>query len=701
MTTSPFTSRDFYVSTEGNDRWSGKPAAPNATKTDGPFATIAKARDAVRSLKSAGGLSGAVTVWVRGGRYPITAPIAFGPEDSAPVTYAAYPDETPVIDAGQQIPAQAWHPVTVNGVNAWETDLPEVASGKWRFRELFVNGQRRPRARLPKVGPEPGERNFLWMQGSNDITLDAVLFDGSDSFIAAPGDIQPWKNLQDVEVVVLHYWIEERMPIASFDPATRLVRSTRSSMFALKDDFNKRWAKYYVENIYEALSEPGEWYLDRGAGKLTYIPMAGETPDSTAAYAPCTDQFITLVGQPDQNQYVEFIRFSGLTFEHADWRELEVNVEADTGMPTTRKYAASPQAASHVPGAIQLEGARYCAFEDCTIQHLGFYAFNLVDGCIGNRIVGNTMFDLGAGGVKLNGADVHGTQAHQNGNNTITDNHIHVGGRVYHSGIGVCARHSFGNTISHNHIHDFFYSAISCGWVWGYRDSISHNNRIEKNHLHDLGHGWLSDMGGVYTLSVQPGTVIRGNLIHDIERANYGGWALYTDEGSSYIVIENNICYNTNSQTYHQHYGHENIVRNNIFVFGAEGNLGISRVDDTVAMTLERNIFVTKGQSALVGGYGNDYSTHCVVSDLNLYWDVADKSASFLQGGFGRPETRKVDLAEWQKRGNDLHSLVGDPLFEDLHQNNFALSPESPAFKLGFQPIDISDVGPRPRHLRS
>ena len=93
------------------------------------------------------------------------------------------------------------------------------------------------------------------------------------------------------------------------------------------------------------------------------------------------------------------------------------------------------------------------------------------------------------------------------------------------SAVGILSMHSFGNTLSHNHIYDLYYTGISCGWVWGYADSVSKNNRIEKNHIHDLGHGLLSDMGGIYTLGVQPGTVLRGNLIHDVEKANYGGWA--------------------------------------------------------------------------------------------------------------------------------------------------------------------------------
>jgi len=106
--------------------------------------------------------------------------------------------------------------------------------------------------------------------------------------------------------------------------------------------------------------------------------------------------------------------------------------------------------------------------------------------------------------------------------------------------------HAAGNIITHNHIHDLYYTGISAGWRWGYNESVARDNLIEKNHIHDIGQGWLSDMGGIYTLGVQPGTVLRGNLIHDVNKASYGGWAIYLDEGSSHIIVENNICYRIN-----------------------------------------------------------------------------------------------------------------------------------------------------------
>ena len=687
---SPSPSIELYVSPAGNDRWSGRLSEPAPGGGDGPLATIGRARDVVREWKRSGALTGAVTVWLRGGRYPLRAPLVFAPEDTAPVTYAAYPGEEPILDGGTRI--TGWRTETVNGRAAWVANLPEVARGTWHFRSLFVNGARRPRARLPKVGMEPERRTFHVMEDVPGTGKDAALFDGSWSFVAALGDVRgEWRNLTDVDVVALHYWVEERMPIASFDPATRRVTSSRRSIFALKDDTAGRWARYYVENVFEALTEPGEWYLDRPSGTLYYLPLPGETPQTAEVFAPRLDQLLVLAGRPAERRYLEFVRFVGIVFEHADWHQPSGGHDPDTGSAPGIDYAASPQAAAHLGGAVSMEGALFCALEDCVIRHVGLYGVDLKDGCRGNRIVGNQVTDCGGGGVKVSGADAHGPDEKLTGLNRVTDNHIHSCGRVFHSAVGIILRHSFGNVIAHNHIHELYYSGISCGWVWGYGDNVSRGNIIEGNHIHDLGHGWLSDMGGIYTLGIQPGTVIRGNLIHDVTRANYGGWAIYPDEGSSHIVIEDNVCYDTNSQPFHQHYGEENIVRNNIFAFGREAQVALSRVDKRIGFTFERNIVITEGQPVFTGGYAHDPSRRGMTSDLNLYWDAG---AGPLQ-----PAKDRV-FAEWQKAGQDRHSVVADPKCADLAARDFRLPPDSPAFALGFRAIDLSGVGPRKKGTR-
>ncbi|UVI29733.1 right-handed parallel beta-helix repeat-containing protein [Paenibacillus spongiae] len=686
--------QELYISATGRDDWSGRLPDPNSDGTDGPFATIAGARDSIRKLKQSAMLAGPVTVWLRGGHYYQSEPVVFTPEDSAPVTFAAYPGERPVVDGGVRI--TGWREETVGGIAMWVADVPGAAEGKRYFRQLFVNGERRLRIRLPEQG-------FYWMKdvpgtAIHNEGMTSDLFAGTDTFVCAQGDIDgSWSNRNDVDVVAVHYWIEERMPIASFDPSTGVVKSNRKSMFVLKDDVAKRYAKYYVENVFEALTDPGQWYLDRTGGKVYYIPLPGEELDHTEFVAGSAYQLLKLAGNPDGKEYVEYLSFKGLTFAHTDWIQPQGGGER-FDMPGI-DFAAAPQAAFHIPGVIHMRGARYCSIEDCRVERIGWYGIELSEGCMSNRIVGNTIADMGAGGIKLDGADADGPILRRTGGNRITDNHIHAGGNIFHSACGILSVHSFGNTISHNHIHDLYYTGISCGWVWGYGENVSRDNRIEKNHIHDIGHGLLSDMGGIYTLGVQPGTVIRGNLIHDIEKCNYGGWAIYPDEGSSHIIIENNVCFKTSSQVFHQHYGRENTVRNNIFAFGREGQASLSRAEAHLSFTFERNIIVADGQPLYVAGYSGRFDKKGFRSDLNLYWDI---SGNELVSGNQRFDEQAnfslnepLSTADMKQLGYDLHSIHADPLFTDAAGGDFTLQADSPAFALGFQPIDLADVGPR------
>ena len=682
----------LYVSLRGDDAWSGRLPEPNAGAADGPLATVARARDVVRAWKREGKLTGPVTVFLRGGRYPLSETLLFGPADSGPITYAAYPGEQPVLDGGRRI--EGWRVEETDKGTVWVTDLPQVAAGTWYFRQLFVNGERRHRTRLPKEG-------FYWIQDLPGLELAGSLvdnfFEGTDAFRAAPGDIRNWHNLTDVEVVAIHYWIGERMPIASFDPDTSVVTSPRRSTFFLRDDVAFRYAKYYVENVYEALEEPGQWYLDRTTGRLTYMPMPGEDPETAEVFAPRIEQALKLEGDADGRQHVEFLRFQGLTFEHTGCRHPPGGGEP-FGQPEL-DLAASTQAAYLIPGAIRLEAARNCVIEDCSIRHVGWYGVEVADGCLGNRVVGNELFDLGGGGVKINGADANGPVERRTGNNVVTDNHIHAGGRVFFGAVGILSRHAFGNDLSHNHIHDLFYSGISCGWSWGYGENVSKNNRIEKNHIHDLGHGLLSDMGGIYTLGVQPGTVLRGNVIHDIQKCNYGGWGIYLDEGSSHILVENNVCYNASTQAFNQHYGRENIVRNNVLAFGEQTQVSLGRAEDHNSFTMERNILIAKGQPAFSCDPRGRQERPGFKSDLNLFWDLEGEVRVAITGDYDQEARWQVMRAftteEWRALGNDRHSLVADPCCRDLLANDFALREDSPAFGLGFEAIDVSDVGPR------
>jgi hypothetical protein len=463
---------------------------------------------------------------------------------------------------------------------------------------------------------------------------------------------------------------------------------------ALVDEAGDAYPRYWVENVVEALS-PGEWYLDRPSGRLHYAPRAGERPEALVVEVPVLTSLLRIEGRPEEDRFVEGLRFLGIAFEHAAVPEAEPAV----------------QAAWTTPGTLVLRGARNVSIEDGRVGGVGGYAVEIGPGCRDVRVVGNEITDVGAGGVKVDGSDAEGDPRLRTTTVAITDNHVHAIGRVLPSAIGVLVRHAADVEVAHNHIHDTFYTAISAGWVWGYTPSVTRAIRIERNHIHDVGQRVLSDMGGVYTLGIQPGSVVRGNLVHGVKAAGYGGWAIYPDEGSSHLVIEDNVAFDTTGHVFHQHYGNENTVRNNVFAFGGEGALALSRGPahnggrGALAFTLERNILVSDGRPVIatgLAGDGAEAADRAFLSDLNLLWDASGAPVALGDGrGAGQGGLRKAyDLAGWQALGLDRHSLAADPGFADLARRDLRLGPDSPALALGFRPIDLAGVGPRPRGER-
>jgi parallel beta-helix repeat protein len=272
------------------------------------------------------------------------------------------------------------------------------------------------------------------------------------------------------------------------------------------------------------------------------------------------------------------------------------------------------------------------------------------------------------------------------GHHAITDNHIHHIGLVNAPAVGIFVLLSGQNRIAHNEVDHTYYTAISVGWSWGYGETPCRENVVEFNHLHDIGQGMLSDMGGVYTLGVQPGTVVRNNLIHDVNISVYGGWGLYTDEGSSGIVLENNVVYRCQSAGFHQHYGRANVLRNNIFAFNKETQLMRTRIEPSLSFIFTNNIVYFDTGQLFGGNWGDDLEM-----DHNIYFD-----ARAAAGGNSTRET----LRAWQKRGHDLHSLFVDPLFTAPGWEDFRLEPNSPALRFGIRQIQMSGVGVRAKFRR-
>jgi hypothetical protein len=676
---------DFFVSPHGDDRWLGKLADPG--KNNGPFATIERARDAVRALRKTAEQNRITRVVLRGGTYYLNSTVEFGPEDSgteqAPVVYAAAPGEKVVLSGGRLMGGGRWG--EANGRKAWVVDVPEVKEGRWRFRQLFVNGERRPRTRLPKQG----EYRIESLPGYTGDFLRSP----TKHFVYAPGHIAPgWRNLQDVEVVGITRWLDNRLPIESVNGETRTVTFDRPSLFALVSsapwgDSTTTPSVYWVENAFEALDTAGQWYLDRPQGRLYYLPRPGEDMTAAEIIAPRLFQVLRVVGRPDAPAHD--LRFEGITFSHSEWQP-----PAD--------YASSLQAGIEVPGALLFDYAERCAVTGGGIEHIGNFGIEVGVGCADIEISHNQITDIGAGGIRIGhffSWETDGSgQLTERGKQrkaampkgphsqrvTVADNVIAHCGRFTPEAMGVFVGDNAHIQIIHNHIYDLYQSAIAVGSVQDFGPSQAQGNIIEYNHVHDVGQGMLSDVAGIYTCST-PQSRVRYNRVHDVSRRDSGGWGIYPDQGSHDLLIEKNLVYRCQDGALFAHHNQNITAENNIFAFNRATQIeryGIGGFE----LTCRRNLIYYQEGNA-IGASGIESSgTNVCVFDRNLYWNVAGNPVLFGSKSF----------VEWQALGQDKHSRIADPLFVDAAHGDFSLRSNSPARQIGFQDWDASAVGPRP-----
>ena len=621
----------------------------------GPIRTLAAARDAVRQAR-ADGEKGPITVRVAAGEYPLAEAVVFEPQDSG-VTYEAAAGARPVFAGTRKI--DGW---TRGADGLWTAHIEPGAA----FEALWVNGRRAVRARTPNDGyiyplaVPPGPLPGVPLAGEIGRTMLQV----------KPEDAAPLRGLSpaelhDVNVIVYHSWSETRHRLAGVCTEDGTLQFTGGSraFFSLEP-----FHRIHLENFRGALDAPGEWFLARD-GTLSYMPREGEKMEDALVEAPLAPQWLVFKGDPAKDEgLVRDLRFRGLSFRGQGWT-----------LPP--EGAGFPQAEEPLGAAIEADGARGLVFERCNFEHTMTNAIWLRRGCRGTVVRDCLLRDLGAGGVKIGESKITGDANHTS-HITVENCIIHTGGRYFPSAIGVLIFHASDCTIRQCDIADFFYSAISIGWTWGYKPTPCARNIVENCRLHHLGWGVLSDMGAVYTLGPQPGTVIRGCHIHDIGCASYGAWGMYNDEGSTGIVWENNLVHDTQSAGYHQHYGRGNIVRNCIIARGAEEHVRWSRPEEFFAFAFYQNI-VWMGEGRLFLHVDKTWDTGRVFLGDNVYWKPDGPI----------PEFAGKTWSEWQFMGRDNTSLVADPLFVDAANNDWTLRPESPALKLGFVPFDWRKAG--------
>ena len=488
---------EFWIAPWGNDEGMGTEQSPLKTTEE------ALARIRGEAYQSA-------SIYYKDGKYFWEKPIMLADGDHD-ICFCAAAGEKPKICGA--FPVSGWKEEQVNGIAMWVTWLEEH---KRHFRSMFNEEAVLPRPRWPKkdyfaVRQALDEEGYgihdtVYGQDPNVRMNYAMYVD--------PGDLLNFKHKTDVTVRVIHYWKDELVDIRDVNPDTGHIVFSRPATMTIKTG-----DRYYFENVWEAMSEPGEWYMDRNSGKLYYIPFPEEELKSTCLYAGGTEQLVVCDGA--QN-----ISFEGLSFGMTDWSIPKKTFNSCGADHHQAAYDAIP--------AFYFTNAREITFRNCTFSRIMANCLKFGVNVQKIAVTGNRFQDLGANAIYVVGENLEKEHPLVTRGFLISDNLIARYGQNFFNATALGILHAAEGEISNNEIHDGYYTAVTLGWVWGYGHSVTSNILVKQNHIYNVGMNLLSDMGAVYTLGVKEGIVITENVIHNVKanlQYGYGGWGIYTDEG--------------------------------------------------------------------------------------------------------------------------------------------------------------------------
>ena len=512
--------------------------------------------------------SAPVRIVLEPGEYVLASPLRLGPEDTG--------TETAPLIIESRVPGAA----VISG--AARLAAPDVDKGRWSFAapqpigpederaagQFYVNGRRATLAREPNAGNQ-------WLLTGGD----------GARLTARPADLARLTQLaaDDKDRALIHLmqsWTSGRHHIAAIDTEhQQLELAPKPRWGFLKYGPRQR---YYLENVPAALDAPSEWIAS--AGRIQYLPSEQDRADTpaaadlkkVAAYWPRLPQLLLVQGTPAAP--IDHLTLRGLAFRYS-------------GVLTPPGGWIDNQAATDIPAAIEVNHTRHITLERCELRHLGGYGLWLRQGVRDSAVRDSVFADLGAGAIRI-GIETTPGPANRSSGVAIERNIVHQTGRDFPGAVALWVGRSFGNRIVDNLVAHTSYTGISLGWSWGFEDPSSGDNLVEGNVLFDIGQRQLSDLGAIYTLGRSPGTVIRGNFIRevrDFDGYGAGAWGLYNDEGSSDIVVENNVIIGTRSGGYQLHYGRDLLVRDNLLAQGGGSEVRWANVKRSGNWRFENN----------------------------------------------------------------------------------------------------------------
>ena len=522
---------EWHVSLSGSDAWSGSLAEPNVGRTDGPLATLERARDVIRERKKAG-LAEPVTVFIHAGNYSLAKTFTLSKDDSGtaeePVVWRAYGNDTPVLSGGAVI--ANWQPVADDaptGGRLLKADLAAQGLDKANVSQLIFAGRRQHLARWPNFAPSnPYGGGWAYVDGKVLPMYSDVEGESKRSLIQKPTDARTWARPTEGEVFIFprYNWWNNIVRIHEHDAASRKITLTADCSYAIRPG-----DRYFIQGMREELDAPGEWYHDRATHSLFFLPPEplGERP----VWVP-TLATIFAIG-PD----TEHVTIRGLTFECCNGT------------------------------AVAIRNSRHCRVAGCTIRNVGNSSGSgvSIEGGSDNAVLGCDISETGSHGISISGGD---RTTLTPARNCAENNYIHHVGVFHKQGVGV-ALVGVGNRVAHNLIHDCPRMGIM----------FSGNNlEIEFNHIRHVNLE-TEDTGAIYTggrdwISSR-GSVIRHNFFHD--SLGYGregekwvsphfAWGVYLDDNAGGVDVIGNIVARCSRAGLHLHNGRDNHVENNVFI---------------------------------------------------------------------------------------------------------------------------------------
>ncbi len=653
-----------------NDIYVCADAANGDGSENAPFSSVEEAVNMVNQLRAKGD-SEYINIWLYDGEYFIDESVKLNALSSN-IGFKAYPGSKPSFTGAMAV--KGFKETTRNGIKVFAADVPN----EMKFDAVVKDGKTLAKTRYPEKGylqvEAEDHTNSFWTEENKkwEYNLGDKEFIGSRKY-----NPKAFKNIEDVSVRILHYWVTDFAYLKGYDADNNKYTLSNTTTMTIKTG-----DRYYFENIAEELNVSGEWYLDRVESKLYYVPFEGEKTEETVLYACINDKLIDINGAKN-------IEFNGIEFKNTNFTYPE---DFDDLNFFYEEKIKAPQAEIDVGGAIEIKNSVGIKFTCCDFKNIGNTALKF-NKLVKNCDVTSCLFDnIGATGVFINGYNTE-NEVEITENINVIDNRIKSYGRNWMSAIGILQTNARNCTIKNNEISDGYYTAISVGWVWGYDYNVTGNNMIQDNLIYDIGQGWLSDMGGIYTLGTQKGTIISGNVIHDVAadsgQGGYGGWGIYLDEGSSYMEVKNNLVYACGSESFHQHYGKENQITNNIFALSEISQIRVSRKEEHNQLHLKCNIILTDNNPVYSLTEAGKFT-----DDSNIYWDIGNGAFVYCSN----TEIDKIDSRLYESNLNNIgyfkNAVCENPQFKDPINGDFTIAEGNKAIdKAGFIPWNYMKAG--------